>query len=300
MLYNLVTIEVPVYITVANIDAPTGAHAIAEATNILDIKSLIDRIPRQYSHESKPGSIVSILSNNIITSGYSSVIYNADVNFDCTYGVSETGNIYPSVITSREELLNAYGLAMSLLTQVSQYDDINSIKQVINDGIEKLKETQFHIQPVTPEDQLSAYLNSHKDLQDDDQVKHSIESDKNSLVYKLKSLLNDDSASKLIKFKSPIFISSDTQKQNDDTVRNGFSIQFGEIGIYNDEKLIGAIGTWKEFANSQITYFDDESDINTAREVMLLFNNLPSFFYEKPNLSEKLECSFDFTPLMAT
>jgi hypothetical protein len=286
MNHNLVTIEIPTFITVANIDAETDAQAVSIATQLIDQTSLIDRNPRDYSDELPAGSVISIETADSAISGRVTLLDSLNKPIFCTYEVSKNGEILPAQIPQRIDVVEAARHAMALLETAFNQSTDEIVRQSINSAYTVLFETGIANTPRTIVEQLAGDEDS-TDPQDPDDEQNQPQVE--TLHSRIQKICQQDNPDRIYRFSAPIFLSPGSRQIDDDSdqsqeAETGWNIDFGEIAISQGQNKIGAIGTWKHFANKDIAYFDDPFDFDVAKLSILEFNDLKRFSTEKPDL----------------
>jgi hypothetical protein len=297
MNYHQVTIEVPVFITVANIEAESSANAVSIATSLIDHKALIERNPRSYDVELPMGSITSIEVPDVAIAAEVKVIFEDDSTISSQYEITQTLQILPSEVQPRILVVEAARAAYDVIAKIYDESTNEQLKSDIGQALKILMASGIKTVPLTIEQQLNPSVQP--EVTETELTEIQVYSEQTpeeldeELLTKIVALIPDHDESSFL-FQAPIFVATATDTDTDpDNPIQGWSIQFGEIDVIYKGKKIAAIGTWREFSNQSITYFDSETDVLVARHALLLNSELPYFFTEKPNLPDKLFAEVD-------
>jgi hypothetical protein len=300
MNHHQVVIEIPVYITVSNIEADSGAHAVALATSIVDHKALLERHPRPYDLELPMGTVLSIQTPDIATAAQVNVLLDDDTSISTQYEVSSGGEIFPSDVQPRIVVVEAARIAYDLLLEAIEEAQTESLRSKIQNAILSLRNSGIVTVPPTIEQQLED--DSPASEQDDpSQFENQVQSAQQeepdeTLISKILSIIPDQDETSFI-LQTPIFVATATDSTDPENVISGWEIQFGEISVLYKSKTIACIGTWREFSDPQIPYFDSDADVEVARTAILTINEFPKFFPEKPSMPDKLVAEIDMSLL---
>lgn len=293
MKYDLVTIEIPVQITVANIEAETGAHAVALATKMVDHIALIDRNTRNYSEDLPAGTVISISSSETPVGGSAQILNAEHDNPSCTYEIASSREVVPATITPRIIVVEAARSALSVMTNACNYIVNPAAKEQVLAAIQILIESGIANTPIDPAEVIFQTDIDHATGESSfPDVQENNDEPEEFLYKRILKLIPNNSEIKEFSIESPIFISTATKNIESEFIE-GWSIDFGEVAVIFDGKKIAAIGSWKRFASADLPYFESQGDIDTSKFLLLRENELPEFFTEKPTLPGVLKAAFE-------
>lgn len=288
--FKTVTVEIPVFVTVANIHGDTGAYAIQAACEALDFKALIDRNPRGYSEHLAPGTVLEVFTKELPVAGVATTAHEA-AEVSCSYRVADDGDVLPCDIRGRNELLDALRAIDTHLRAADSTSSENP-RHCVELALDVLDGLGINTTPTPPEDALfhgveptppNAYFHERQGLGNRPE---------SSLIEQLRGLLGPNPESTSVIMQTAIFVNS-ANSNLDGESQAGWGIQFGEIEVLHAGTKIAAIGTWREFGAPGVPYFDDPVEIQIARTALLQLNEIPAFSLERPNLPDRISAEID-------
>lgn len=285
MKFNLVTIEIPAYITVANIEADDPVHAISIATNIVDQKILIDSAQREYSRDIDSGTILSVSSSDVASTAVVQILEEDGELTNLSYEVSSSFDIRQANIPSRIEVIEAARIAIESLRQAILLSKDTQVSEYIWEAYNSLMGADIDnsMFVAAEEDDNIEDLNATENI--------DIIQNPPTLHSRITDLCSNKGTN--YRLEAPIFTShSSDNKEENVSEPIGWKIDFGEILVFQDQQKIAAIGSWRQYANQDMPYFDSPDDYETAKNSILQAYGISQTFMEKPNLPDTLVVEF--------